>query len=576
MRKRHFPVVFLSSLLLLGAVSCEEKMIFSFSDDPGYVEEPVVGIRALDGDKWIDGSIDQKSRTVSFEFHTVSSLDNVVCDVALNKNWAKMVSPAQTRLKANLRSGYKITVNDGVDDVTYTLSAAMFQQVKEVKATLGGETITLSSSDNTFSGSFPSAFLMSEVKGVDIDVVLNDDVQLVTNPEALKNIDFSNGNGVEFMVLDKTVDRKRTFTVYANPSDAANFDDTWTELTKSWSNQYGVTFGNVRLYKTSNLLGRSDNPAYALTIPAGYVNMKVAEKYIVGSPANDNIKVSALLRNNRDFVIFLPEAGPGVWHTDGSTSSSGLEYYSPLAYGPDDKGVTRVLRNDGFGGGKKAYAPALGIKDGKVSIKPAGAVDGQLYSYSDGLGNGQAAWDVESAFGGYFQICKDGETLISGDADRFYTLYNSEWRAYGSQMTCFLTPDWATSVPVATYDKLRTGRIGVGCTKDGALVILVSEKYVNTHNQGQHVDDGKNGGSGDNKGLTLYELASAMTALGCSDAMTVEDYNWSFVALQDGTSRGKDLFWTNSRWYITKTNANYGNMKPESSENVNLVVACFK
>lgn len=143
-------------------------------------------------------------------------------------------------------------------------------------------------------------------------------------------------------------------------------------------------------------------------------------------------------------------------------------------------------------------------------------------------------------------------------------------------MTCFLTPDWGKSVPVTEYDMLHTGRIGVGCTADGALVVLVSEKYVNTHNQGQHTDNGKNGDGGDNKGLTLYELASVMTGLGCSDAMTVEDYNWSHIVLQDGTDRGKDLFWTNNRWYITSTNANYGNIKPESSENVNLVVACFK
>lgn len=575
MRNRFYQTVILFSLTLFGAVSCEDEMVFQIADDPGYVKEPIVGIRALDGDRWIDGSIDQENRTISFEFHTVSSLDNVLCDVELNKDWAKMVSPARTRLKANLKSGYKITVNDGVDDVSYALSASMFQQVKELKATLGSETIDLSLADNTFSGSFTSAYLASEVKGVDLEIILNNDVQLVTAPEALKNIDFSEGNGVEFVILDKTVNRKRAFTVYASPSDVAKFDDSWTEVTKAWSSQYGINFGNVRLYRTSSLLGRSGNPGYALTIPAGYVNMKVAEKNIVGSPANDNIRISAVQRSNRDYVFFLPEAGPGVWHTDGSTANSGYEYYSPLAYGPDDKGVTRVLRNDGFGGSKKAFAPALGIKDGKVAIKPAGAVNGQLYSYSDGLGNNPASWDVESAFGGYFQICKDGETLISGDADKFYTLYNSEWRPYGAQMTCFLSYTWKVD-PIIFHDKLHTGRIGVGCTPDGALVVLVAEKYVNTHNQGQHTDNGKDGGSNDKKGLTLYELASVMNGLGCSDAMTVEDYNWSHIVLQDGTARGKDLFWTNNRWYITTTNANYGTMKPESSENVNLVVACFK
>ncbi len=573
MRKKQCLIIVLASLVLLGVASCEEKMVFQLADDPGYVKDPVVGIRALDGDRWIEGSVDQENRTVSFEFHTAASLDNVLCDIELNKDWARMVSPAQTRLTANLKSGFKITVNDGVDDIAYTLTASMFQQIKEVKATLGSETVSLSLSDNTYIGSFPSAYLASEVKGVNVEVVTNNDVELVTDPNALKNLDFSEGNGVEFVILDKTVGKKKSFTVYATPSDVAKFDEGWTEVTKKWSTQYGVNFGNVRLYQTSNLMGRSGNPAYALTIPAGHVNMKVAEKSVVG---NDNIRISAVQRNNRDFVFFLPEAGPAVWHTDGSSSTGNLEYYSPLAYGPDDKGVTRVLRNDGFGGKNKAYAPAMGIKDGKVSIKPAGAVDGQLYSYTDALGNGQEAWAVESAFGGYFQICRNGETLISGDAEKFYTVYDSEWRKFGAQMTCFLTPDWGKSVPVTEYDMLHTGRIGVGCTADGALVVLVSEKYVNTHNQGQHTDNGKNGDGGDNKGLTLYELASVMTSLGCSDAMTVEDYNWSHIVLQDGTDRGKDLFWTNNRWYITNTNANYGNIKPESSEHVNLVVACFK
>lgn len=56
---------------------------------PGYVKDPVVGIRALDGDRWIEGSVNQENRTVSFEFHTAASLDNVLCDIKLNKDWAR-------------------------------------------------------------------------------------------------------------------------------------------------------------------------------------------------------------------------------------------------------------------------------------------------------------------------------------------------------------------------------------------------------------------------------------------------------------------------------------------------------
>lgn len=53
------------------------------------MKDPVVGIRALDGDRWIEGSVDQENRTVSFEFHTAASLDNVLCDIELNKDWAR-------------------------------------------------------------------------------------------------------------------------------------------------------------------------------------------------------------------------------------------------------------------------------------------------------------------------------------------------------------------------------------------------------------------------------------------------------------------------------------------------------
>ena len=62
-------------------------------------------------------------------------------------------------------------------------------------------------------------------------------------------------------------------------------------------------------------------------------------------------------------------------------------------------------------------------------------------------------------------------------------------------------------MPIISHDMLRTGRIAVGCTAKGDLVILAVEKFVNTHNQGQNVDSGHNGGSGDN---TLFEMFKAL------------------------------------------------------------------
>lgn len=62
MRKKQCLIIVLASLVLLGVASCEEKMVFQLADDPGYVKDPVVGIRALDGDRWIEGSVDQENR----------------------------------------------------------------------------------------------------------------------------------------------------------------------------------------------------------------------------------------------------------------------------------------------------------------------------------------------------------------------------------------------------------------------------------------------------------------------------------------------------------------------------------
>lgn len=563
-------LTFLAGAAIL-LISCQKRYVFEIAEDPGYVTDPIVAVRAMDGDRWIQGQLDNESKTVSFEFHTASSLEKIVLDVELNKKWAEMVSPKQTKFTANVKSDYKFTVNNGVDDINYTVKSSMYRQIVQVKATLGQETVTLSSVENSFTGSFPSAFLAEDVKNVDLEVSLNEGVELVTDPDKLRGIDFSDGAGVEVTVLDKSVNRKKSFMVYATPSDVADIDGTWTEVTRSWGGEFGISFGKVRMYVTEQLNGASGNVGYLFTVPAGHVEMIAGEKNAVAlSKAN----ISSVVRKYRDYVLFIPEQGPAIWHTDGSTATSGYEYYSPLAYGPDASGVVKVLRNDGFGGSKKTYAPALGIKDGRLQMKPAGAVDGKLYCYDDAKGNGQALWDVEAAVGGQFQIVKDGVALVTGESDRMLQTYNQDWRVFPN-MTVNTTPAWKPEA-IMTHDRLRTGRISIGCTADGALIILAAEKFVNTHNQGQHTDNGRNGDGKDTRGLTLYELSQVMTRLGCSDAMTVEDYNWSYVVLQDGSERGKDLFWTNSRWYMTTTDSNYKTMKPEANEDANLVVLCIK
>lgn len=554
-------------LLCIGTGCAEKEYRFRLADDPGYVSNPVLSVRALDGNRWVDGTLDPETRTVNFKFRLVSSLEKVVLDVVLNDDWARMTSPMTTKFEANLKSGFKFTVNDGVDDVIYSVNASIFQHITKVKATYSGETIDLSLQDDAFAGSFPNAFLQSDLTGVDIELELDEDAELVSDPSVLQNVDFSNGEGLKIVVNDKAVDKQKTYYVYANPSDVVTLGSSWTEVTKSWQAK-NIQFGNMRMYTSNSLCGFNGNVGYLFTVPSGRVNIRVLEKNDVGQ---DKIKMSPAIRNNRDWTLFLGFQGPSVWHLDGSEATSGFTYYSPLAYGPDKAGTTRVLRNDGFGGSNKAYAPAMGLEAGKAVMYPAGTADGKVYRYDDAKGTNPLEWAPECAFGGLFLVVKDGNNLISEEGDWYYNTYNADWRFFGEKLTTFWSPDWGKAVPILTHDKLRTGRIGVGCTAKGDLVILAVEKFVNTHNQGQAADNGHNGASSDTRGVTLYELGKVMSEMGCSDVMTVEDYNWSYLLLQDGSERGKDVFWTNNRFSFASNV-----MKEESAEHVNMVVACFK
>lgn len=162
-------------LLCIGTGCAEKEYRFRLADDPGYVSNPVLSVRALDGNRWVDGTLDPETRTVNFKFRLVSSLEKVVLDVVLNDDWARMTSPMTTKFEANLKSGFKFTVNDGVDDVIYSVNASIFQHITKVKATYSGETIDLSLQDDAFAGSFPNAFLQSDLTGVDIELELDED-----------------------------------------------------------------------------------------------------------------------------------------------------------------------------------------------------------------------------------------------------------------------------------------------------------------------------------------------------------------------------------------------------------------
>ena len=80
--------------------SCgKDEVKVSMSDDPGYAANPLIALKAQDGEKWVDGVIDNDLRTVTFMFHALDNLREVTLEAEVDPVWGKMVNPATPPLK---------------------------------------------------------------------------------------------------------------------------------------------------------------------------------------------------------------------------------------------------------------------------------------------------------------------------------------------------------------------------------------------------------------------------------------------------------------------------------------------
>lgn len=126
MKKLHF---LLSTFLVFIFTSCGEDELKGvvLSEDPGYVKEPLVAIQAEDGTgNWINGLIDQNSRVIALDFRILDDQSAVNVKLKLADEWAKPIDPLTTDAVLDLSSGItRIKVNDGADDIEYTISALL-------------------------------------------------------------------------------------------------------------------------------------------------------------------------------------------------------------------------------------------------------------------------------------------------------------------------------------------------------------------------------------------------------------------------------------------------------------------
>ena len=101
-------------------------------------------IQAEDGTgNWINGLIDQNSRVIALDFRILDDQSAVNVKLKLADEWAKPIDPLTTDAVLDLSSGItRIKVNDGADDIEYTIFSTSTQLLRGVTATCNTEQVS--------------------------------------------------------------------------------------------------------------------------------------------------------------------------------------------------------------------------------------------------------------------------------------------------------------------------------------------------------------------------------------------------------------------------------------------------
>ncbi|MBR1706435.1 MAG: hypothetical protein IJ721_06560 [Bacteroidales bacterium] len=551
-------------LLLTGAVSCGEKELdVTPSEDKGYAEHPILSFRAQDADgRWIDAAIDDVDRNIVFEFRARTDLDNIPCILEVDPGWGARVSPETRDFNLNLSAAQTITVNDGIDDLRYRVSGQLYQQIRGLRGTAGEETVSTAPVGSHMTLKFVNTVSRDALSGVQVQLDLAEDAELVA-PLDLSALDL-NGKMAEIKVLDKTIGYEKTYTLAATAGSAIETGPgRWEDVSLPWSAAHDVTLpDHIAIYQTTSLSGTAGRTGWAIVITGGRVEGQLKAKADF-SPTSRS-KVSLALEDNPGHTVFVPYQGPGMWRVSATASNS---YISPVVYRNGN-----FARVPSFG-----TPPVLGVKDGKAEIRYAWPVDGVLYHFAKPHETPTAAdgapWEVDFAAGGCFMLVQDGANLVGGEDSRSQSNYRQEWTPIPDVHT-FITPDWSNWKPLETYMTQRSGRTAIGCTAEGAVVILQTEMLINSHAQPQWTSTTQDGS-------TVYEVAQALVDMGCTSGALWEENYWNTILLQDGGAyregnlRGAEFF-PHQRRHFLDTTASHQAGDLNDAEFENLYVLMFK
>ena len=311
MKKLHF---LLSTFLVFIFTSCGEDELKGvvLSEDPGYVKEPLVAIQAEDGTgNWINGLIDQNSRVIALDFRILDDQSAVNVKLKLADEWAKPIDPLTTDAVLDLSSGItRIKVNDGADDIEYTIFSTSTQLLRGITATCNTEQV----SANFINGIASLRFKQNTVfANVVLMPTLADNAEIIsTDPSSQKD---ENGNLIvdlnstlTITVKDNTNNMTKKYQLSA-VNGIIDAGVNWKNITADLKSQHS----SIRIpdfmivYENKNLHGRSGNTGWLITIPAGKINMKVSwdmnKDNVTWAEPTAQHRTTAIMNNNMDLSL---------------------------------------------------------------------------------------------------------------------------------------------------------------------------------------------------------------------------------------------------------------------------------
>jgi len=553
----HLTSAILTAVVLFsGALSCSEKEIqISTTGNKGYTEKPIHSFKAMDANgEWIDAEIDDNDRNINFRFRAHTSLEEVNCVLDVDPEWGSLIFPESREFVLNLNAAQVITVNDGVDDIRYRVTGEIQEPLRKVSLTAAGETVEVSSISSRIVARFDATRSRSALEHVKVALTMEKDLVLLS-PENLDDVDL-NGKDVSIHLYDKKTRHEKVYTLSAFPGAAiATGPGNWEDVSVSWSAAHSVALpDHISIYKTTSLHGSAGRTGWAIVVDGGKVGGKLLAKADVEAGRS---KVSLVLKDHPDYMVFIPYQGPGMWRTSANGENT---YISPVVW--RDGSFARSIT---FG-----TRPSLGIKDGKAEIRFAYNIGDVLYSFNGPKEEPKAEdgtpWDADLAAGGCFMLVQNGENLLGGEDSRTLSTYRSLWVPYPETHT-FITPNWSNYQPLDTYLTQRGGRVAMGCTAEGSLVIFQTEMLVNTHAQYQWTSTA-------DSGSTVNEVARELVQMGCTSAALWEENYWDIVLMQDGGAYnegnlyGAEFFHHQRRHYLDASGHTPGSLYDSEYENL--------